>query len=136
MEPLRLDADGRKANALHLGILLRLQIVALRRKWLQAVSITFGEARAWQPLPETCAGVVEQMVLRVPERRCFHVRFGSLADALVNISLMSASGCKADITLTLFTDDLRPQGGPRFMVPPEANLLFRNLSRTPFVTRL
>ncbi len=80
MEPLCLDADGRKANALHLGILLRLQIVAVRRKWLQAVSITFGEARAWQPLPETCAGVVEQVVLRVPERRCFHVRFGSLAD--------------------------------------------------------
>ncbi len=79
MEPLRLDADGRKANALHLGILLRLQIVALRRKWLQAVSITFGEARAWQPLPETCAGVVELVVLRVPERRCFHVRFGSEA---------------------------------------------------------
>ncbi len=68
MEPLRLDADGRKANALHLGILLRLQIVALRRKWLQAVSITFGEARASQPLPETCAGVVEQVVLRVPEK--------------------------------------------------------------------
>ena len=92
MEPLRLDADGRKANALHLGILLRLQIVAVRRKWLQAVSITFGEARAWQPLPETCAGVVEQVVLRVPERRCFHVRFGSLADPLTNISLMAAFG--------------------------------------------
>ncbi len=74
MEPLRLDADGRNANALHLGILLRLQIVALRRKWLQAVSITFGEARAWQPLPETCAGVVDQVIRRVPERRCFHVR--------------------------------------------------------------
>ena len=79
MEPLCLDADGRKANALHLGILLRLQIVAVRRKWLQAVFITFGEARAWQPLPETCAEVVEQVVLRVPERRCFHVRFGSTA---------------------------------------------------------
>ncbi len=62
-EPLGLDAVGRKANALHLGILLRLQIVAVRRKWLQAVSITFGEVRAWQPLPETCAGVVEQVVL-------------------------------------------------------------------------
>jgi hypothetical protein len=62
MEPLCLDADGRKANALHLGILLRLQIVAVRRKWLQAVFITFGEARAWQPLPETCEGVEEQLV--------------------------------------------------------------------------
>ncbi len=54
MEHLYPNAVGRKANALHLGILLRLQIVAVRRKWLQAVSITFGEARAWQPLPETC----------------------------------------------------------------------------------
>ncbi len=79
MEPLCLDADGRKANARHLGILLRLQVVAVRRKRLQAVSITFGEDRAWQPLPETCVGVVAQVVLRVPERRCFHVRFGSLA---------------------------------------------------------
>ena len=98
MEPLCLDADGRKANALHLGILLRLQIVAVRRKWLQAVSITFGEARAWQPLPETYAGVVEQVVLRVPERRCFHVRFGSLADLFGKFSLMSAFERKADIS--------------------------------------
>ena len=75
MEPLCLDADGKKANALHLGILLRLQIVAVRRKWLQAVFITFGEARAWQPLPVTCARVVELVILRVPERRCFHVPF-------------------------------------------------------------
>ncbi len=63
MEPLRLDADGRKANALHLAILLRLQIVAVRRKRLQAVSITLGEGRAWQLLPETCEGVEEQLVL-------------------------------------------------------------------------
>ena len=63
MEPLCLDADRRKANALHLGILLRLQIVAVRRNWLQAVSITFGEARAWQLLPETCERVEEQLVL-------------------------------------------------------------------------
>ncbi len=63
MGPLCLDAVGRKANALHLAILLRLQIVAVRRKWLQVVSITFGEARSWQPLPETCEGVVEQLVL-------------------------------------------------------------------------
>ncbi len=60
-----LDAVGRKANALYLGILLRLQIVAVRRKWLQPDSITFGEARAWQPLPETCEGVVEQLVLNL-----------------------------------------------------------------------
>ena len=63
MGPLCPDAVGRKANALHLAILLRLQIVAVRRKRLQAVSITFAEARAWQPLPETCEGVVEQLVL-------------------------------------------------------------------------
>jgi len=99
MEPFCLDADGRKANALHLGILLRLQIVAVRRKWLQAVFITFGEARAWQPLPVTCAGVVELVVLRVPERRCFHVRFGSLAASHHRISSTTASGCKADILL-------------------------------------
>ncbi len=99
MEPLCLDADGRKANALHLGILLRLQIVAVRRKWLQAVSITFGEARAWQPLLETCAGVVEQVVLRVPERRCFHVRFGSLAALQDSTTLTAAFGSKADLDL-------------------------------------
>ena len=97
MEPLRLDADGRKANALHLGILLRLQIVAVRRKWLQAVSITFGEARAWQPLPETCAGVVEQVVLRVPERRCFHVRFGSQAARQGNSTRTAAFEGKPDV---------------------------------------
>jgi len=97
MEPFCLDADGRKANALHLGILLRLQIVAVRRKWLQAVSITLGEARAWQPLPETCAGVVEQMVLRVPERRCFHVRFGSLAAPGKLISSAAAFECEAEV---------------------------------------
>ncbi len=97
MEPLCLDADGRKANALHLGILLRLHIGAVRRKWLQAVFITFGEARAWQPLPETCAGVVELVVLRVPERRCFHVRFGSLAAPRYRIRSMAAFGGKADI---------------------------------------
>ena len=96
MEPLCLDADGRMANALHLGILLRLQIVAVRRNWLQAVSITFGEARAWQPLPETCAGVVEQVVLRVPERRCFHVRFGSFPACQYRISSPAAFGCEAD----------------------------------------
>ncbi len=66
MEPLCPDAVGAKANAnanaLHLAILLRLQIVAVRRKWLQVVSITFGEARSWQPLPETCEGVLEQLV--------------------------------------------------------------------------
>jgi len=48
---------------LHLAVLLRLQIVAVRRKRLQAVSITFGEARAWQLLPETCERVEEQLVL-------------------------------------------------------------------------
>ncbi len=63
MEPLCPDAVGAKANALHLAILLRLQIVAVRRKRLQAVSITFGEARAWQLLPETCERVEEQLVL-------------------------------------------------------------------------
>ncbi len=99
MEPLCLDADGRKANALHLGILLRLHIGAVRRKWLQAVFITFGEARAWQPLPETCAGVVELVVLRVPERRCFHVRFGSLAAPQDSTTPMAAFGGKADVKI-------------------------------------
>ncbi len=102
MEPLCLDADGRKANTLHFGILLRLQIVAVRRKWLQAVSITFGEARAWQPLPETCAGVVEQAVLRVPERRCFHVRFGSLADLERHSSPKAAFGGGAAVRVAVF----------------------------------
>ena len=106
MEPLCLDADGRKANALHLGILLRLQIVAVRRKWLQAVFITFGEARAWQPLPVTCAGVVELVVLRVPERRCFHVRFGSLAALSGNSSRTAASGGKADVSPTIFDSEI------------------------------
>ncbi len=41
-------APYRKANALDLAILLRLQVVAVRRKRLQAVSNIFGEARAWQ----------------------------------------------------------------------------------------
>ncbi len=98
MEPLCLDADGRKANALHLGNLLRFQIVAVRRKWLQAVSITFGEARAWQPLPVTCAGVVELVVLRVPERRCFHVRFGSLPAVHDLITRLAAFGHNQPVT--------------------------------------
>ncbi len=34
----------------------------LGEKRLQAVSNTFGEARARQPPPETCEGVVEQLV--------------------------------------------------------------------------
>ncbi len=85
---------------MHLAVLLRLQIVAVRRKWLQAVFITFGEARAWQPLPETCAGVVELVVLRVPERRCFHVRFGSLAAPQDSTIPMAAFGGIADIRLS------------------------------------
>ncbi len=41
------------------------------------------------------------------------VRFGSLAASHHRISLTTAIGCKADITPTVFTDDLRPQWGPR-----------------------
>ncbi len=65
-----------------------------------------------------------------------NVRYGSLADPLTDISLMSAFGRKADLTPTVFTDDLRPQWGPKSRVPPGANLLFLNLSWTPFVTTL
>ncbi len=61
-----------------------------------------------------------------------NVRFGSVA-APQNFTIPGAAfGYKADITLTLFTDDLRLQWGPSFRGRVGANFVSLNIALTQF----